>query len=73
MKIKTNYHRSDLYCCECKERVAKGEKYALVPEELSDESILKEYHLSCVPDTEEDYWDDVNGKFDIAVDSDEEE
>lgn len=65
MKIKMNYHRTDLYCADCKEHIARGEKYAIVEEELYDDQVIpKDYHLSCVPETEEDYWDDVNNSLD---------
>lgn len=58
VKIRTNEFDDELYCVYSKEKIALGEKYALVQEEIyNGEIVEKAYKLENVPPDEDE--DDV--------------
>lgn len=54
-KICYNSYREDIYCLYCKERIKIGERYVIVYEIYSGETIEKYYHIDhCPIENEED-------------------
>ena len=53
-KICFNSYREDLYCIYCKNKIYIGEKYVIVYEIYSGETIEKYYHVDHVPLENED-------------------
>jgi hypothetical protein len=54
IKCKINWENDELYCHECKEKIHRDEKYAILLDEVYGEPLERPLHLDCLPDEEED-------------------
>jgi hypothetical protein len=54
MIIKFNEEDDELFCVECKERIHLNQKYLHLKDCYLGETYFKDYHMECIPETEDD-------------------